>query len=76
MEVCLIFKELELTGTAQNPNIQSLICNMTVNSKIRPKSCACCQTATAVGEKFPQPAPACDKVSNSHTGKCQCCVFL
>lgn len=78
MGVCLVFKELELTGTAQNPDIESLICSVTVNSEIGPKSCASSQRATAMGEKFPQPASACDKVSNSHTstGRHQCCFFL
>lgn len=54
-------------GATQNPNIESLTCSVTVNSEIGPKSCACCQSTTAMGEKIPQPATGCDKVSNSHT---------
>lgn len=38
----------------------SVTCTVTVNSEIGPKSCACSQRA--IGKKFPQPAPACDKV--------------
>lgn len=40
----------------------SLTCNVTMNSEIGPKSCACSRRATAIGKKFPQPAPTCDKV--------------
>lgn len=40
----------------------SATCNVTVNSEIRPKSCAYSQRATAMAEKSPQPAATCGKV--------------
>ena len=68
---------IQRTGAAQTPNTESVICNVTVNSEIGPKSCACSQSHNYGGE-FPQPAPTCGKVSNSHTstGRHQCCCLL